>query len=329
MLEVPPTPDHILTTLQGYRDAAALNTALDLDLFSRIAHGADTPDKIAGELDIPGLGVRLICECLASTGLLVMDGGQVKLPPDSAAFLDKESPQYLGAELRALYSPALLRSYEQLTASVRAGVAKGSPATRPGWFDMARGIYSPEAATGAFADSFELPPGRIKVLELGSRNGAFGIEIARRNPDAIVVSLDSPEVLAKAQEKAEAAKLGTRYQNIPGDPLVVEFGRDYDAVIVPGALYQFDESQISSLFMKLHYALKKTGRLAILEFLNDHSDEFSRKHAGFRLNLLAATPRGDAYSVKQLEEFLDQAGFHHVETRPIAQAAATILTATP
>src|SRR4051794_29509089 len=118
MSRVSPGPDHILATLQGYRDAAALNTAIELDLFTRIAHGTDTPSRIASELNIPVRGVRLLCEYLAGAGLLEKEDEQLKVTPESGAFLDKTSPNYLGEKLRVLYSPALLRGFEQLTEAV-------------------------------------------------------------------------------------------------------------------------------------------------------------------------------------------------------------------
>jgi hypothetical protein len=333
MLEVPPTPDHILAILQSYRDAAALNTAIELDLFTRIARGADSAAKLAKELDVPARGVRLLCDYLATAGLLSEDHEQLTLAPDAAAFLDKESIDYLAPDLRALYSPALLHAFEQLTETVRAGAARAASPARPEWFDLARGVHSPKAAPEAFANSLNLPDGPVKILELGAAQGthpgAFGIALARRYPKAVVVALDSAPGLAKAQKNAEAAQLGTRYQNIAGDPLTADLGLEYDAIVIPGALYHFDDAQITSLFMRLRYALKKTGRLVILDVISDGSGEFNRRYSGFRLNVLATTSRGDAFSITDFEALLANAGFHNVETRPLPEAAATVLTAMP
>src|SRR5690349_5295044 len=109
------SPQRILATLQAYRDAATLNTAIELDLFTRIAHGADTPGKIAAELRVPVRGIRLLCECLAGIGLIEKEDEQLKLSDDAALFLDQKSPAYLGSTLGVLHSASLLHAYERLT----------------------------------------------------------------------------------------------------------------------------------------------------------------------------------------------------------------------
>ncbi len=259
-----------MATLQGYRDAAALNTAIELELFTRIAHGTDSANKIAGELGIPVRGIRLLCEYLAAAGLLEKEDEQLKLTEDVALFLDKKSHAYLGSALGVLYTPSLLRGFERLTDAVRSAqtsrlqeAGKG----RPEWFDIARGLTDTTAAIKAFVDAVNLPAGQLKILDIGAHDGAFGIALGLRYPDSIIVALDCPEALKVAQERADAAKMGTRYQNIPGDPLVASFGLEYDAIVIAGNLYEFDPSQITSLLMRIRHALKKTGQLLILEFL--------------------------------------------------------------
>jgi len=328
------TPQRILLTLQAYRDSAALNTAIQLDLFTRIAHGADTVGRIAAELGIPVRGVRLLCEYLTVAGLLEKEDEQLKLTEDVARFLDKKSPAYLGDTAQVLRSPQLLQGFERLTESVRAGKAarpdEPRPTTRPEWIEMARGVADEAEAARAFAAMIEFPMGQpLKILDVGAFDGAYGIALALRYPEAVVVALDCPQALAMAQQNADAARLGTRYQNIPGDPLVSPLGKHYDAALLAGALNQFDEAQITSLFMRIHYALKKNARLVLLEHLSSDSPEFLRDFAGFHLNVLAATPRGGVYGLDDLKGILASSGFKFVDARPVPLARATLVTATP
>jgi len=328
------TRQRILHTLQGYRDSAALNTAIELDLFTRIAHGADTVGRIAAELGIPVRGIRLLCEYLTVAGLLEKEDEQLKLTEDVARFLDKKSPAYLGDAARVLRSPQLLQGFERLTESVRTGKAArpDDPKTssRPEWIEIARGVADQAETAGAFASMIEFPTGQpLKILDIGAFDGAYGIALALRYPQAVVVALDCPQALALAQQKADAARLGTRYQNIPGDPLLAPLGKQYDAALLAGALNQFDEAQITSLFMRIHYALKKNARLVLLEHLSDESPEFMREFAGFHLNVLAATPRGGVYGLADLKGMLASSGFKFVDARPLPLARATLVTAAP
>src|SRR5215467_6239385 len=91
----PVTPQRILSTLQAYRDAAALHTAIELELFTRIAHGTDTAASLAEEIGIPVRGVRLLCEYLVSVGLLDKQDETLKLTDDVRLYLDKKSPAFL------------------------------------------------------------------------------------------------------------------------------------------------------------------------------------------------------------------------------------------
>jgi precorrin-6B methylase 2/predicted transcriptional regulator len=327
------TPQRILATLQAYRDSAALHTAIELDLFTRIAHGTDTAHKIASEMNIPVRGVRLLCEYLAAAGMLEKEDEQLKLTADGAVFLDKKSPSYIGDALGALNSPQLSRDFGRLTDSVRAGKSVTaepvSVESRPDWFDLARGLTS-AAAAASFAEAVNLSETQpLKILDIGAHDGLFGIAIATRYPKSVIVALDSAKALRRAQQNADAANLGTRYQNIPGDPLEAPLGLAYDAVVIAESLYRFEAAQITSLFMRIQYALKKTGQLIILEFLSDDTAEFSRQFVGLRLNILAGTPRGDTYSVGEVKGMLESSGFHSVEVRLLTGARAMLVTARP
>jgi hypothetical protein len=341
------SPQRILATLQAYRDAATLNTAIELDLFTRIAHGTDTPDKIAAELRVPARGVRLLCEYLAGLGVIEEEDEQLKLSADAAVFLDRKSPDFLGGTVGVLNSPSLLRAYERLTDAVRAGhcppavappksvpntAATDAPipnaSVRPPWFDVARGVTDLSAAARIFAETVKLPAEEpLKFLDIGARDGAFGIALAMRFPNSVVVALDAPDLLQTAQRNADAALLGTRYQNIPGDPLLAPLGTAYDAVLTAGNLNQYHASQITSLMMRIRYSLKKTGQFMIFDFLSEDSPEFLRQHVGFHLNVLAATPRGDVYSLSDVKGMLESSGFRNLEFQGIPEACATLITA--
>jgi hypothetical protein len=320
---VSPSPQRILDTLQAYREAAVLHTAIELELFTRIAHGMDTAYKVASSLELPVRGVKLVCESLAVSGFLIKEDDRYRLSEDAAWFLDRKSAGYLDGTA-ALYSPELRRAYEGLTETVRAGkVAPGAIAeTRPAWFAAGRGVVDAAAAGKAFADAVNLPAGeRIKILDIASRDSMYSIGLALRYPDAIVVALDCPKALGEAQARANAARLGTRYQNIPGDPLTAPLGFDYDVVLL-SHLYQFEPEQVISLLARIQYALKKkTGQLLIVEFFEDNA------FAGFRMNMFAGTARGELYTEGAVREILGTCGFGSIEVEGLEGSRASLVRA--
>jgi ubiquinone/menaquinone biosynthesis C-methylase UbiE len=319
------SPQRILSTLQAYRDAAVLNTAIELELFTRIAHGADTANRIASELSAPVRGIRLLCDYLAVAGLIVKDGEELKLAADAAMFLDKRSPSYLGGAAGKLYSTPLLRGFERLTEYVRAHEPGERDKVEPESLDLARGVADRAAAARAFCDLLVFPGGPLKILDVGGRDGTYGIAIAARYPEAVVVAADRPAALKIAHKNAARAGLGTRYQNIPGDLLAMPFGRGFDAALCTGGLYQLDAAQIELLLKRIRDGLKKTGQLIILEFLAEDRPEY----AGFGLTMLTATRRGGPYSLAEVKDILRLSGFTFLESRPLPAAHATLITARP
>ncbi len=81
--------------------------------------------------------------------------------------------------------------------------------------------------------------------------------------------------------------------------------------------------------MRIHHTLRATGQLILLEFLSEDSPEFIREFSGYRLNLLAATPRSEAYSLPEVKGMLEVSGFHSIESQPLPAAFATLVTARP
>jgi ubiquinone/menaquinone biosynthesis C-methylase UbiE len=318
------SPQRILSTLQAYRNAAALATAIELELFTRIAHGSDTPNKIAAELAVPVLGIRILCNYLAEAGLLMKDGEELQLAEDSAAFLDKASPSYIGHAADVLHSLLLRRRFERLSELVRgeAGVESSGLAD---WFDLSRGFIDRAAAVRAFTDALVLPSGPLKILDVGAGDGTYGIALALRFPQAVVVAVDRPSALKVAHQNAAQAQLGTRYQNIPGDLLSKALGTGYDAAIVVGQLNQLEPAEVELSMKRIRDALKKSGQLFILEFLSEDSPEY----ADFALTVLAATRRGAAYSLAEVKQKLYLSGFSSIESQPLAEARATLVTARP
>ena len=88
----PPSPERIFDTLIGYERTAALKAAIDLDIFTAIAEGHNSVDKLAQRSQASPRGVRILCDYLVISGLLGKSDGTYELTPDTATFLSRKSP---------------------------------------------------------------------------------------------------------------------------------------------------------------------------------------------------------------------------------------------
>jgi hypothetical protein len=102
-----PSADIIFDTLFAYQKSAALKTAIDLGLFTAIDEGACTATAIATRVSVSERGARILCDYLTVNRLLAKSDAGYQLVPESAAFLSKRSPAYLGSIANFLLRPEL------------------------------------------------------------------------------------------------------------------------------------------------------------------------------------------------------------------------------
>lgn len=316
-----PTPALIFETLNAYQRTGALRAAIELDLFTAIGEGGKTVPDIANHVDASEKGTRVLCDYLCILGFLTKNGGAYELSPDSAIFLNRHSPAYMGTAAQFLGEIERQSGYfNDIAAAVRKG---GS--TMPGdgtiepenplWVTFARSMAPmTRMPSEAIAKLIEAPGGKNwKVLDIAAGHGMYGIAVAKQNPNARIVATDWAAVLEVARENAEKAGVSERYSVLPGSAFEVEFGTGYDVVLLTNFLHHFSMSTCEGLLEKIHAALKPDGVVVTLEFIPNEDRISPPIDAGFSLMMLAGTPEGDAYTFAQLDGMFRNAGFSRSE----------------
>ena len=327
-----PSAEIVFDTLFAYQRSAALKSAIDLDIFTAIDKGARTASAVASQCGASERGTRILCDFLATLGLLTKSDGNYQLTPEAAAFLSKQSPAYLGTTARFLMRPELKNNFEQLTEAVRLG---GLPPAannivseeNPIWIEFARSMMPMMVpAAHAIVDLVGASSGAtLKVLDIAAGHGLFGITIAQRNPRAEIVAVDWRSVLSLAEENARSARVHDRYRTLPGDAFKVDFGGGYDVALVTNFLHHFDEPKCIEFLRKVHAALDANGRVVVLEFVPNEDRVSPPMPARFSLTMLAETPGGDAYTFRELRRQLETAGFRNVSSHPLPTPQMVLL----
>jgi hypothetical protein len=116
-----PTPERFFDMAFSFQRTGALKAAIDLEVFTAIAEGAETAAAIAKRCGGTERGIRILCDYLTICGLVTKDGGRYHLTPDSAAFLSKSSPMYLGGTVTFLASSPITRNFDNLADTIRRG----------------------------------------------------------------------------------------------------------------------------------------------------------------------------------------------------------------
>lgn len=318
-----PSPEYFFQLANAYQGTAALKAAVELEIFTAVAEGKRDAKSIAERCGASERGVRILCDYLVVIGLLTKEGGAYGLTQDSAVFLDRRSPAYMGGSLEFLLAPTLTSNFEDLAGVVRRGGTLsdegGTVAVEnPLWVKFARAMV-PMAAPVADA----LPPltdagaGQQKVLDIAAGHGLYGLAFARHNPSAHVVALDWPAVLEVAKENAQAAGVAERFSTIEGDAFTAEYGEGYDVILLTNFLHHFDPPTCEQLLRKVRAALAPEGVALTLEFVPNEDRVTPPVSAAFSLMMLASTNGGDAYTYPELERMFANAGFSQSEAHQL------------
>ncbi len=310
--------------MRAFQRTAALNAAIELDLFTAIGASNRSAAEIAGRVGAAERGVRILCDYLTIAGFLLKENGGYRLTPDSAMFLDRSSPAYLGTATRFMFSPRNQQMFAQLADAVRkGGTAIGEEGLmvdeNPEWVEFARHM-APLMRMPAewIADTVEAefrPDQPLRVLDLAAGHGLFGITVARRMPQARIAAVDWANVLEVARENAARAGVADRLETRPGDAFQADYGSGYNLALVTNFLHHFDPPACVALLKKVRAALQPGGRIIALDFIPNEDRISPEVAASFAVMMLAGTPRGDAYTFKEYERMFQQAGFAGCELR--------------
>ncbi|HVT94348.1 MAG TPA: class I SAM-dependent methyltransferase [Bryobacteraceae bacterium] len=324
-----PNPGLLFDTLNAYQKTAALVTAIELDIFTAVAEGSTTASALAERCTASERGTRILCDALTVMGFLAKDAGNYHLTPDSAAFLNRNSPAYLGSITGFLAAPELMDLYRDMTGPVRKGGSLAGLGTiapeHPVWMqfarDMAPMMRMPAAALADLAgDSTK------KVLDIAASHGLFGIAAARKSPSAEIFAVDWAPVLEVAKENAASAGISARYHTIPGSAFEVDLGEGYDVVLVTNFLHHFNPATNEAFLKKVHAALAPGGRVLTLEFIPNEDRVSPPTQALFALIMLGSTPEGDAYTFSELNGMFTRAGFSRSELVELPPAQRVVVS---
>lgn len=327
-----PSPERIFNLLQASQQTEALRTGIELDVFSAIGSGAATAAQIAAKTHASERGIRILCDFLTIMELLTKSDGRYSLAPVSALFLDRNSPACLATITGFLSASWHKKNVESLTAAVRKGGSVGAEGdnTKPQdevWVAFARSMMPLTVPAANFiAQLIRAEEGLpMKVLDIAAGHGNYGITIARKNPNARIVAVDWPAVLAVAQEHARAAGVSDRHTVKAGSAFEAELGSDYDFVLLTNIFHHFDPPTCEKLIRRAYAALKPGGKAITLEFVPNEDRVTPPTAAAFSLNMLIGTDAGDAYTLSEYKKMFAKAGFGDTSLQDVPNSPQQIM----
>ena len=189
-----PSPDGINDLFIGYWKTGVIKAAIELDVFSGIAGGENSVQKLAVSRSIKERGLRALLDSLCGLRLLNKAKGVYVLTPEAAHFLVKGKPSYLGGAVKAF---AASDDWEVM-GRIEEAIQSAGPLIKDEreplfWQEVARGLMPLALGVGQFiCDTLNIKPGcqeGLKVLDIACGSGAYGFSVLQRDSAAFGTAL--------------------------------------------------------------------------------------------------------------------------------------------
>jgi len=279
----PLDPGLILQTAFAFWSSKVLLTAVELGVFTRLGGRRLTGAQLGGELGLHPRAIADFFDALVAMKFLHRDGdgpeGAYSNTPESALYLDRNSPRYVGSMLEML-NERLFRFWHDLPEALRTGMPQNE--TKHGRKGIFETIYEeiPKleeflgGMTGASRVNFEALADRFDfsryrtLCDVGGATGLLSTEIADKHPHLRCISFDVPSVEPIAERHIAAVGLKDRVKTATGD-----FFRDplpkADVVTMAMILHGWNLEKKMHLIRAAYDALPEGGALIAIESLID------------------------------------------------------------
>jgi ubiquinone/menaquinone biosynthesis C-methylase UbiE len=283
-------------------------TAVELDIFSLLKNPVSAKE-ISAQIQVTLRGITILLNALVPMGLLEKRGEKYYCPDDVASLLSKDSPTSIVPMV--MHMVGGWKRWSDLTEVVRSGSQKTSPSVFDG-SEQETFIAAMHTVAYRLAPTIVAairPAEATKLLDVGGASGSYTQAFLEAYPNTKATLFDLPPVIKLAQKRLADTDLLDRITFVAGDYNKDELPSGHDLALLSAIIHQNSPEQNIELYRKIYRALQPGGRLVI----RDHvmSPDHTRPASGtiFAVNMLVATPGGNAYSYSEITESLESAGF--------------------
>jgi 2-hydroxy-4-(methylsulfanyl)butanoate S-methyltransferase len=310
----------------------ALFAALEFDLFTRIARGADSSGALAKVSGIAENRLIALLAALKSLGLISEADGRLANAPATARYLVAGAPGDFRDYVRFVNGEFGYESFRHLSAALRGERVFPDKGTYEGLVYEA-GIgeqFSSAQHTGSLGPARLLAKrldlkDRRKLLDVGGGSGAYSIAFCALNQRLSATILDFPETVDTAKRYARVAGLSDRIAHVGGNAITVDWPSGHDVVLMSYVWSAVGEADIAVLAKRAADALLPGGLVLIHDFVVDEARQGPPFAAWYLLGSVLDNPTAVCLTPAYVERVLRDAGFR-IEGTEIMLPGITMLT---
>lgn len=304
--------DSILAMSGAFQTCRILLSAAELDLFNRLRTSPKTLGDVCRDTGWDERGLQILMDALAAMGLLTKSA-------DGAYSMDEAVSRLLSKDDSGSILPLVLHrvrmweSWSKLTEIVKTGknpnpLGMDSRSNE----DVEDFIAAMHVVAMRMADeiaaSVDLTPFQ-SMLDVGGGPGTYLSAFLRRAPHMTGTLFDFPRVVEMGRERLGDSGLIERVRIVAGDYTIDELPGGHDLALLSAVIHSNSRETNRVLYAKVLRSLNPGGMILIRDHVLDPTRTFPPDGAIFAVNMLCATSGGNTYTLDEIRDDLESAGF--------------------
>lgn len=321
------TPAKIMQLGTGFWGSKTLLSAIELGLFTELAKGPLDAAALTKRLQLHPRSARDFFDALVALGMLKRIGQRYANTVETALFLDRAKPSYVGGILE-MCNARLYRFWGSLTEGLRTGKAQNEVKTGEDFFGT---LYAdPQRLEGFLKAMTGLSVGSAQIIakkfpwkkygtfvDVGCAQGGVAVEIALAHKHLTGSGMDLPVVRPVFEAYAQARGVAQRLRFHPGD-----FFKDplpkCDVIVMGHILHDWNLNDKMMLLRKAYDAVPANGALIVHEALIDDARKQNAFGLLMSLNMLIETHGGFDFTGADCRKWMKDAGFKRTRVERLA-----------
>ncbi len=327
-------PDRLLQIGFGFWSSKTLLTAVELGLFTELAKRQRDGKALAAKLKLHPRSARDFFDALVALGLLRRAGTRYANTPETAQFLDRAKPSYVGGMLE-MCNLRLYGFWGSLTEALRTGQPQNEVKTGGDFFGT---LYAdPQRLEGFLKAMTGLSQGTARSIaekfpwkryhsfaDIGCAQGGVAVQLALAHRHLDGQGMDLPVVRPVFEAYVRSKKLQQRVTFHEGD-FFKEALPKVDVLIMGHILHDWDLKEKMMLLRKAYAALPSGGALIVHEALIDDARKTNVFGLLMSLNMLIETKGGFDFTGADCRHWMKKAGFARAKVEPLAGPDAMVI----
>lgn len=323
-------PMAVMSISSSYWQSKVIHVAQRLDIFTRLDNHPAPCDDLARECQSDPRGLDILLVTCTALGLLKRKNGVYSNTALSDTFLVKGRPRYQGGIV------SMFESWYPAWGNLHDAVVNGKPVVEKPHDQGPEALrayiygmhYRAIAQGELLAKHINLSKHR-RLIDVAGGPGTFDILFCKAYPKLSATVLDLPQTLEVTKEIVASFQMSERVETKAGNYLEDEsFGEGYDTLLLSSMFNQESPQVIKEIMRKSYNSLVPNGLVISQDQMLTPDKTGPLLSALIGVNQLLHTPGGNAYSSKELSDWLKEAGFVKMKTVSLPPPSPfTVITA--